>query len=626
MTVIELSKTILTSLLTMFLVSTLLASGCRMTWAADPATLYVPSEYPTIQEAINHANPGDTVFVHNRTYYENIVINKSVSLVGEDRDSTIIDGQEAGTVISVTTNGVTISGFTIQKSTQGLYNSGIYIDHSSNNSITHNSIEANYHGIYLLSSNNNDITNNRVTANNFHGIYLVDSMDNVLSGNNASFNVNDGISLHSSHGNTISYNNASSNQNDGIYLYSSNDNIITQNEVASNSYHGVHFHSSSDNVISNNHAVFNENNGVYLDHSVNNVIFDCELSRNTLHGIYVFLSNNNYIFSNNISKNEYGVRLYSFSSNNTFYHNNFLQNKNQVWSESANEWNDAIGGNYWSDYTGQDLDRDGLGDTPYVIDANNRDPYPLMGVFRVFTVIWKERAYGVNIVSNSQIALFGFAAEAQTGNKMVSFTVTGEEGALGFCRVMVPTDLTPYSLFVLVDGEEVPTIPLEVPEASFIGASFTYLQGDHSVTIIASKLLHLYNQLLAEYSSLQTDYGNLTSAYHELLVGYAQLLAGYGAMNTSLQSLLQAHSEIEAEYAALLSMHSQNIQSLVYIFLATTVPPFGCHPNRHSTTANPSEPRAWRRTQTRSVLCRMYVFDHAHSATQGIIDVHQDDQ
>jgi len=107
-------------------------------------------------------------------------------------------------------------------------------------------------------------------------------------------------------------------------------------------------------------------------------------------GIFLSDSNNNTVIGNNVTASELdGIYLYS-SSNNTLYHNNFINNTSQVVSlSSTNTWDNGYpsGGNYWSDYNGTDLysgqyqnvtGSDGIGDTPYVIDANNTDHYPLM--------------------------------------------------------------------------------------------------------------------------------------------------------------------------------------------------------------------------------------------------------
>lgn len=574
----KLNRATLTSVVILYLIAALLSFGYKTIAEADSNVVYVPIDYLTIQQAINHANLGDTIFVYNGTYHEHIVINKSISLIGEDRNNTIIDGGEIGTVISITANNVTVNRFTIQKSSLGLYNSGIFIDHCANNNVSHNKIKDNYHGIYLSSSNDNVISDNDVVSNSYHGIYLDYSTKNVVSNNNASLNDNHGIYLHSSNNNILSNNNASSNTNDGICIYSSDDNIISENDVTLNSFHGLYIHSSSGNIISRNNASSNENDGIYLDDSASNVVSGNEVTFNTIHGFYLHSSNNNIFSSNNISNNDYGIRLHSSSNNNTSYHNNFVKNKNQVWSDSVDIWSHNGEGNCWSDYTGQDLNRDGIGDNPYLIDANNRDNYPLMGRFRIFNVIWKSETHVINVTSNSRISSLRFEAEPKTGDKMVSFSVTGEDGTLGFCRVMIPTELVKYSFFVLVDGEETATTSLKGPLGSSLGAYFTYLHSSHDITVVSSKLLDIYSQLLEKHRTLLLDYDHLNSTYHELLISYgallgnySQLLERYTPLNASLQSLLEDYSELETEYASILLEHSQNIGNLVYVFVATTI-------------------------------------------------------
>jgi len=98
------------------------------------------------------------------------------------------------------------------------------------------------------------------------------------------------------------------------------------------------------------------------------------------YGIRLDSSSNSSVSGNNIAYNLYGVWLDS-SSDNKIFHNNFVYNNLQVGSSnSGNVWDDGYpsGGNYWSDYNGTDANSDGIGDTPYIIDADNRDRYPLM--------------------------------------------------------------------------------------------------------------------------------------------------------------------------------------------------------------------------------------------------------
>jgi len=91
---------------------------------------FVPDDYPTIQEAINNANEGDIIFVRNGTYYENVVVNKTVSLIGENRTTTILDGNGNETGIHVIADNVTIEEFTVQN-----FEAGIKVE--SNNNVVH---------------------------------------------------------------------------------------------------------------------------------------------------------------------------------------------------------------------------------------------------------------------------------------------------------------------------------------------------------------------------------------------------------------------------------------------------------------------------------------------------------
>jgi parallel beta-helix repeat protein len=177
---------------------------------AESTTIIVPDDYPSIQEAINNANEGDTIYVRNGTYYENVVVNKSISLIGENRDATIIDGNSAGKVIEVTTSNVTINGFTMLNST------GLVVYNSSSTTISHNKIIGNNYGILLNQSSNNALKNNTISGNSLFGIYLHHSNNNIIIGNNISHNglvlwmlwwSLDGIKLYNSSDNTIFHNN-----------------------------------------------------------------------------------------------------------------------------------------------------------------------------------------------------------------------------------------------------------------------------------------------------------------------------------------------------------------------------------------------------------------------------------
>ena len=451
---------------------------CKLSVKASPTTLTVdddgPADFNTIQEAISNATSGDKVLVRVGIYYEHVIVNKSVSLVGEDKDSTIIDGNETGSVISITANNVSIEGFTIKRSGMRLYDSGISVDHSSGNDISHNVITNNY----------------------------------------------DGISFHSSSSNVVS-GNVITNNYDGIGFYSSSSNVVSGNVITNNNYDGISFYYSSNNLISNN-----------------------------------TITNNNY----------YGISLALYSSNNTIYHNNFVDNIVQVWSDSVNVWDYSNEGNYWSDYAGQDLNGDGIGDTSYVIDVNNQDNYPLMGMFSVFEVTWKEETYDVTTVCNSTISNFRFEIGSETGNKIIRFNVTGEDGTVGFCRIMTPAELMNYPYIVLVDEEEITLTLLDVSNGTHVYLYFTYIHSSHTITIISSKTLYLYNELLNKHVRLQIDLYNLNATYYGLLNKYNILLGNYSQLQGSYRELNNSYQEHLLDY----SRNVHNIRNLMYIFVATT--------------------------------------------------------
>ncbi|MGD9131911.1 MAG: NosD domain-containing protein [Candidatus Bathyarchaeota archaeon] len=88
----------------------------------------------------------------------------------------------------------------------------------------------------------------------------------------------------------------------------------------------------------------------------------------------------NVIVANNITANDQGISLWGVS-NNSFHNNTFINNTQQISlydSASTNIWDKGEIGNFWSDYNGTDSNNDGIGDTPYIIDENNQDNYPLM--------------------------------------------------------------------------------------------------------------------------------------------------------------------------------------------------------------------------------------------------------
>ena len=191
-----------------------------------------------IQSLIDDASPGDTIYIPSGTYYENIIIDVSITLIGEDKETTIIDGGGNGDVVFISADEVTISGFTLRNSGSGEWPdvwAGIEVDSASN-----------------------IITDNIVTSNEYDGMFLDFSDNNTIKGNAISLNNGSGIELWFSCNNSIIDNNINSNYFCGILLeVFSNNNIIMSNHISPNNYNGVYLSYSGNNtIVDNNIFIF----------------------------------------------------------------------------------------------------------------------------------------------------------------------------------------------------------------------------------------------------------------------------------------------------------------------------------------------------------------------------------
>jgi parallel beta-helix repeat protein len=389
-------------MLTLLLLGMLTLASNVQPVRSQSTTIIVPDDYAKIQWAVGNASDGDTIFVRAGTYYEHVIVNKRVSLSGENRSTTIVDGSGTGAVIEVSTlaDNVSISGFTVQNGYYGIY---LLSDHlvPLKSAIIENRIRNNFFGIYLYHSKYN-LLNENIIENNYYGIYSWGSGSNTIHGNTLKDN-DHGVDLWEDSSNIIIGNILENNTAYGIYAYHSHTNIISGNTLENNHEDPFGFYgyavwldrSNGNEVISN--VVVNNSNGIFVYDSKDNVV-----KANTIAGNYKgviiggYLSSshyyNNTVFCNIIWNNKFGIDLYQYANYNKIYHNNFLDNEKQAYIDeftSNNTWDDGYpsGGNYWSDYTGVDLysgpyqnetGSDGIGDTPYTIDADNQDNYPLM--------------------------------------------------------------------------------------------------------------------------------------------------------------------------------------------------------------------------------------------------------
>lgn len=129
--------------------------------------------YQFIQDGIDHATGGDSVSVFNGSYTENVVVPKSLEIIGEDKENTVITGNDFGTVVKIIAEGVVITGFTITQSGSNPNNAGIMI-HTPYNSIINNNIQKNnYYGIYVVEGYNNTIYHNNIVQNTYQAFDVI---------------------------------------------------------------------------------------------------------------------------------------------------------------------------------------------------------------------------------------------------------------------------------------------------------------------------------------------------------------------------------------------------------------------------------------------------------------------
>jgi nitrous oxidase accessory protein NosD len=301
--------------------------------------LTVPDDYPTIQSAVSAARPYDTVFVRKGLYEEHIIIGKFLTLKGEDRNDTIIDGGGNGSVIRIAASHVMVSGFTVQKGEFGIEISSSEPIYSV--TVCDNRITLNITGIFSKYSGGHHLIEKCIISHNeLHGINVHQFSRSIIRECEV-------------FGNRVGIQPAWS------WYISVERNRIYKNQA------GICIDSCYSSIVERNLIHANENVGI----------------------AFSYIAGHNTIKNNIISKNCCCILvgpLWGGFGENSIYHNDIWDNRIQVYGKEnsikCQYWDNGYpsGGNFWSDYTGLDAHKDGIGDQPYDLVEGARDNYPLM--------------------------------------------------------------------------------------------------------------------------------------------------------------------------------------------------------------------------------------------------------
>jgi nitrous oxidase accessory protein len=367
---------------------------------ASPRAIVVPDDYLTIQDAIDNATAGDTIFVRSGTYNQNLTINKSLTLIGQNTNTAILTCPQLFNkssivvlpfipvtyVINITASHVEIRNFTITNPNP--YGAGI------NSKGNDNQISGVIASGLAISGSNQVIAQNYIT-NQYSGIECTglynQIMENTLS--------DAGISLSGSY-NNVAENNILNNNGIGIMLTNASTNLIVNNVISKG---GASLLNSNFNTIYNNTITSGQ---LWLGDYPRMPASNNLITRNTMEdaGIYgwaalVGYGSNNVFYGNLIANNGgIGLALGGIDievDNNLFYCNNFMNNSESFGANwqviGSNSFDNGTTGNYWDDYltkypNATEADNSGIGNTPYLVYGNITDNYPLMNAFNISNV------------------------------------------------------------------------------------------------------------------------------------------------------------------------------------------------------------------------------------------------
>jgi len=361
----------------------------------------VPDVFPSIQKAIDVACPGETILVKSGIYRENVGVYKPLTIIGQG--DVTVDAHGFGSAIRINSANVSISGFKLKNGTVGMWigHGGPFIGYGN---IHETLYEYGTRDEQFPTIKNVVVYRNNLTANEV-GI-CIDAASNITLKRNMITDNEWGLTVWGLELSCFIHNIDTSNLIDGKPVYY----LVNQQnkEIPVDAgYIGI---VNSTGITIRDLCMNRTWDGILLAYTTNSIIYNVTVS-NSFNGILLYGSSHNTIRANLLTGNSEGIQFRNLSthnrvigntiigcgesifmldsSNNIFYHNNLINSKypHTYILDSTNTWDNGTEGNYWDDYAGVDEKSgpsqdepgsDGIGDTPYTIDEDNVDRYPLM--------------------------------------------------------------------------------------------------------------------------------------------------------------------------------------------------------------------------------------------------------
>jgi parallel beta-helix repeat protein len=374
---------------------------------AEPKTIVVPDDFLSVFDAVEATSEGDTIFVKKGTYEgpikETLIINRTISIIGEERNSTILNlypplvnvtiftqtFQMHDRSIIVESNNFMLSEITINTPGGGISLTGDRIQINDCNITTGLSLNGSYSTIeetIFKGSLGLNGSNQTITQNTIKGRIDSTGSNNAITDNKIS---NGGIHSSGSHSFIVGNRLTDLSAGDSGITINGSFNEVIRNNVSSESpdHHPESISVDGNSNIVSENILYHGGIGIQLKKGSSNIVFGNNITGHWFMGIHLHDAIDSLVYENYIADNVweydgYGISLSGLgchAENNTIYRNIFINNSYNFRVESPylNYWDNGKEGNYWDDYSGQDNNGDGIGDTPYIINENNQDNYPL---------------------------------------------------------------------------------------------------------------------------------------------------------------------------------------------------------------------------------------------------------